>query len=379
MREKSNLGQTLSLVENLAAISQLNAPRSARRLAGQLRELEAAAKLFAAAGLVRKVQRPSPLDVRVAGIATASPPFKPFLSGYLYAAGAICQDVTIENNTVISGAQNSACSIGEMDYEGQHMRLALLAISQAYDLAEQALEDPIRRDVILMDIPLLLSRAMVVSCDGATNDAHWHAYLSTQERVLRFWKENRDRLYPWNPEGPMVMGIGSGRYGAVLQMASQDLRTKSGRRFVLEGELKSEQALQELIDKERALLGIGGQRFVEGLLSPFTRSAAYRLNIQSPRMEPAILAEQGVVGFHYKGAAGTSTRFVHFLGGKHPWSTTELDQIAGLLMGMSAIGGRVADPLPLLLARRGLQPLAGFLEHFGGQISEQMRNCSSWG
>ena len=125
---------------------------------------------------------------------------------------------------------------------------------------------------------------------------------------------------------------------------------------------------------ERAILSIGEQRFVQGLLGPFTRTAAYQLNIRSPRMEPAELADDGVVGFHFKGAQGTSARFAHVLGPPDAWPTRKIDEVAALLMAMSAIGGRQAQPLPLLLADRELAPLGNFLEHYARQVRHHLRS-----
>ena len=91
-------------------------------------------------------------------------------------------------------------------------------------------------------------------------------------------------------------------------------------------------------------------------------------------MEPATLAEEGVVGFHYKGAEGTAAKFAHVLGASDGWPARKLDQVAGQLMAMSAIGGRQAEPLPLMLARRDLQPLGPFLESYSREVRQHLRS-----
>ncbi len=109
----------IPLVRNLAVITQLHLPGTAGRLAQQSRDLEAAAPVFTRAGLVRKVHRPSPLNVRAAGIATATPARQRVMGGFLYAAGAVRLDLIVEDNRVATGAQDSVCEVDDIDYEDQ--------------------------------------------------------------------------------------------------------------------------------------------------------------------------------------------------------------------------------------------------------------------
>jgi hypothetical protein len=64
----------------------------------------------------------------------------------------------------------------------------------------------------------------------------------------------------------------------------------------------------------------------------------------------------------------------HMLGSPQAWTSDALDRVAGLLMSLSAIGGRQAEPLPVLLARRELQPLPHFLEHYALQVRSYLRS-----
>ena len=222
--------------------------------------------------------------------------------------------------------------------------------------------------------PLLASRSMVAPRDDAVHQSHRRAYTEALKAIETFWSEHRDRLRPWDPEGTTVVGVSGGRFGAILQLAQHDLRTRTGRTFLLPGERVDTDALQAVENKEEAILSIGERRFVQGLLGPFTRSAAYRLEVTSPRMEPGRLADEGIVGFHFKGSEGTSVRFAHLLGPSESWDSKSLDFVAGILMATSAIGGHRAEPLPLLLARRELRPLTGFLENFAREVRQHLQS-----
>ena len=366
--------QSVPLTGNLAMVTQLHLPGTAGRLAQQIRDLEAAAPAFSRAGLVRKIQRPRPLNVHAAGIATKVPGRARVMGGFLYAAGGVRLDVIVKDNRVATGTQDSVCEVDDIDHEDQRLRLQLISLRQAYELADAALTDGTRRDLIIVDTPLLLSRSMVAPRGDTAHQGHKAAYEAALETVENFWSYHKEHLYPWNEDGPVLVGVGSGRFGAVLQLAQQDIRTHAGRNFILGGESVAADALADIESMERAILSIGEQRFVQGLLGPFTRTAAYRLNIRSPRMEPGDLAEEGVVGFHFKGAQGTSARFAHCLGPADRWSSRKIDEVAGLLMAMSAIGGQQAQPLPLLLAERELAPLASFLEHYAREVRHHIRS-----
>lgn len=366
--------RNVPLTSNLAVVTQLHLPGTAGRLGQQIRDLEAAAPAFTRAGLVRKIQRPRPLNVHAAGIATKVPGRQRVMGGFLYAAGGVRLDVIVQDNRVATGTQGSVCEVDDIDYEDQRLRLSLISLRQAYELAHAALSDVTRRNLIILDTPLLLSRSMVAPKQDSAHRGHREAYEAALQRVESFWGEHKSQLFPWNENGPMLVSVGGGRFGAVLQLAQQDIRTKAGRQFILDGEIVETHALKEVDSMERAISSIGAQRFVQGILGPFTRTAAYRLNVRSPRMEPADLAEAGVVGFHFKGAQGTSARFAHMLGPAAGWPAKKIDELAGLLMAMSAIGGLQAQPLPLLLAERELAPLGGFLEHYVREVRHHLHS-----
>ena len=371
MSERSK-ERAVALTSNLALVTQLHLPGTAGRLGQQIRDLEAAAPVFTRAGLVRKIQRPKPLNVHAAGIATKVPGLQRVMGGFLFAAGGVRLDVIVKDNRVSTGTQDSVCEVDDIDYEDQRLRLSLISLRQAYELADAAMQDGARRSLVILDTPLLLSRSMVAPRDDAVHRGHRTAYEAALDSVQRFWSDHKERVFPWNEDGPVIVSVGGGRFGAVLQLAQQDIRTHAGRQFILESEPINTDALIDIEGMERAILSIGDKRFVQGLLGPFTRTAAYRLNIRSPRMEPADLAEDGVVGFHFKGAQGTSARFAHVLGPAEKWPARKLDEVAGLLMAMSAIGGQQAQPLPLLLAERELAPLSSFLEHYARQVRQHL-------
>ena len=102
-------------------------PGTVGRLLQQIRDLEQLAPLFVSAGLVKPIERPNPLNIKVAGIATRSATQKT-LGGFLYASAAVSLELTIKDNAVATSGQNSTTELDDIDFVNQSKRLALIQI-----------------------------------------------------------------------------------------------------------------------------------------------------------------------------------------------------------------------------------------------------------
>jgi hypothetical protein len=359
-----------TLAQTLAVQSQVHLPGTVGRLLKQIRDVERVAPLFVRAGLVRAVARPHPIDIRASGIATASSTRKT-IGGYLYAAAAARCDLLVEHNAVSTTGQDSACEIDDINYENQSIRLALAAMRQAYELADRAVTED-RSRIIFLDTALVMDRSMVPTAGRAGEPGYPAAYAATRETIESFWARNRDRLFPWNPSGPVIVGLASQRFGAIVQSAQQDLRQESGQSQVLPSEGVTREALAPLDGVREAILGVGERRFVHGILGSFTRTAAFRMNVQAPRMEPGNVVELGVIGLHFRAGQTTEPRLMQLVGDAPAWTTEAIDRIVGLCMALTAVGGTAATPLPVQLAERELTALGPFLEHYSRSVAGEL-------
>ena len=196
----SSHGSGRTLAQTLAIQTQLNLPGTAGRLLKQIRDLERVAPLFVQAGLVRPVTRPNPLNLRVGGIATRSTIVKA-LGGFLYAAAAVRMDLMVEDNSISTTGQDSACEIDDINYEEQSKRLQLIGIRQAYELADAAMRSDERFDLLVLDCPLVLNRSMVPLRESGSYAGHRAAYDQAIEAITRFWS---------------TTGVSAGRIGATV-------------------------------------------------------------------------------------------------------------------------------------------------------------------
>jgi hypothetical protein len=360
-----------TLAQTLAIQSQIHLPGTAGRLLKQIRDLERVAPLFVKAGLVRSVERPSPINARVSGIATRAATTKT-IGGFLYGAVAARCDLLVEHNAVSTAGQDSACEIDDINFENQSKRLALAAMRQAYELADRAVVEE-RARMIFLDTPLVMDRSMVPPSDRAGDEGYRAAYEATLAAIKAFWAKHRERLFPWSPNGPVIVGLASQRFGAVVQSAHQDLRLPEGRSQLLPTEGITCEHLAALDGMREAILGVGERRFVHGILGSFTRTAAFRMNVHAPRMEPGAVVDLGVIGLHFRAGQTTEPRLMQLVGDAPAWTAEAIDDVVGLTMALTAVGGTASAPLPVQLAERELNALGPFLEHYSRSVARELK------
>ena len=367
--------KTRSLAQSLAVQTQVHLAGTVGRMLKQIRDLEKAAPLFVEAGLVRSVDRPNPLTLNVAGISTRAVTRR-VAGGFLYAAAGVRVDLSVASNIVATRGEDSVCEIDDIDYEDQSKRYQLIAIRQAYELASRAIKSGEPFDLILCDCPLLLNRSMVAPEEGLRYAGLRTTYQETVDSINAFWRENRDRMFPWNRQGPVLAGLASDRFGAIIQISQQDMRTDQGRSHVLHAEDLAAGPMQQLAGVQAAISGVGERRFINGILGSFTRTAGFRMNTQTPRMEPQEVAGSGVVGLHYCAGPGTPPRLVQVIGDEPAWTASDLDELTGRLMALTVSGGKGAWPMPVQLAARQLATLDGFIEHYRAGVHGEMKKRS---
>jgi hypothetical protein len=360
-----------TLAQTLAVQTQIHLPGTIGRLLKQIRDLERVAPLFVKAGLVRPVDRPNPVNTRASGIATHASTTKA-IGGFLYGAAACRCDLLVEHNAISTAGQDSTCEIDDINFENQSKRLALAAMRQAYELADRAVVEE-RARLIYLDTPLVMDRGMVPPADRVGEEGYKAAYAATLEAIESFWSRHRQRLFPWHAEGPVVVGLAAERFGAIIQSAQQDLRLSEGRSQLLPSEHVDREHLLALDGIRDAILGVGERRFVQGILGCFTRTAAFRMNVHAPRMEPASVVELGVIGLHFQAGQTTQPQLMQLIGDAPAWNTSAIDEIVGLTMSLTAVGGAASAPLPVQLAERELNALGPFLEHYSRSVTGELK------
>jgi hypothetical protein len=361
-----------SLAQTLAIQTQIHLPGTVGRLLKQIRELEQIAPLFVKAKLVRSVPRAKLLNVKVAGIATHHTD-KTVAGGLLYISAGSRIDLSVDQNVVSTRDQDSVSEIDDIDFEDKSKRYQLIGMQQAYDLADRALQSGEHFDLILLDCPLLLNRSMEAPQQLSRYANYRRLYTETIKKIEEFWDKHRGAVYPWKQDGPKIAAIVSDRFGAIIHVSQQDLRTEEGRRHVLCTDELDQESLDLLSGARTSIAGIGERRFIRGILGNFTRTVAFRMSTQTPEMEPRALIGEGVVGWHYAAAPGTDPCLVQVIGDESAWTSSVCDELTGVLMSLTVLSGPYSLPLPMQLAQHELRALKPFLEHYQAGVRRSMQ------
>src|SRR5439155_8999897 len=121
-------------------------------------------------------------------------------------------------------------------------------------------------------------------------------------------------------------GIATERLGAIAAISQEDLRTPEGQQQLLKCDLPNAGILGDLNRQLASISGIGEKRFVRGILGTNSRTAAFRMNVQTPRMEPTNLVDDlGVVGCHYRSAVRADPLLAQLLGNDATWTKQHLN------------------------------------------------------
>ncbi|HGY3655971.1 TPA: hypothetical protein ACNVWL_006281, partial [Pseudomonas aeruginosa] len=349
-----------TLAQALAIDSQLGLPGSAGRLLKQIRDIEHVAPIFRDAGLIKGVKRPAVVNLTVSGIASHSCIHRA-LGGFIYASAAVRTDLTIQDNKVGTAGSDSVSELDDIDFEAQRKRLDLVEMRHCYALVERLLKQGGSANLILIDTPLFIDREMVPL---KRNARHWAEFEKTRDVIEQFWQKNRKALFPWNPEGPVLVSILAERFSAIVSIARQDLRTEDGRKHILINDGFAPESAAMLEGLEARLSGIGDMRFINGILGNFTRTIAFRMTENRSRMEPASEVSQGVIGFHFRSARASQIKMAQLAGEESDWDSALLDTVASRLMILDMQSQKKAMPLPQLLSRQQLNILEKFSAYY---------------
>lgn len=362
--------KTTNLAQSLAIDSQLRLPGSAGRLLKQIRDIEQVAPLFRDAGLVKSVKRPTVVNLTVSGIASRSCIHRA-LGGFIYASAGVRTDLTIQDNKVSTSGTDSVSELDDIDFEAQRKRLDLVEMRHSYALVEKLLQQGVNTNLILIDTPLFIDREMIPL---KRNVRHWAEYEKTRDTIEQFWRAHRNTLFPWDPEGPVLVSILAERFSAIVSIAKQDLRTDEGRKHILTTDGFVSEATSALDGLNDRLIGIGDTRFINGILGNFTRTIAFRMTENRSRMEPASEVSHGVIGFHFRSARASQIKMAQLAGEEKDWDSTLLDVVASRLMILDMQSQKKAMPLPQLLGQQQLTILEKFSAYYWQGLNEALRN-----
>jgi hypothetical protein len=366
--ENGDKKRDISIANSLVAKVQLGLPSTVAKLGSKMRFIDQIAPKLRNSGVIRPITKKVPLTLNVTGIATASKTI-PAFGGILYSAGALRQDLSIQDGVVYQTFQDSLVDIDEADDIDVTQKLKFVHITQMYDLLEVLINETDRPELVIVDTPLLLERsdAPIESYEELHSD-----YISCKERIEQFWQEYKNEIYPFNSCGIKIVSVSTKRFGSVFY----GLNSEQTDKYMID--LLDTQVLSGFSMSFNKIKKVGVKKLLHGVLTRRTRTAAYEYDLLTSdnRLEPQFVRELGVINFHFRAGMRTMPLLVEIIGHKGDWSSESIDQLTSDLISLYTIDQLKALPLPLWYASHGLKPIktGTIIQYYKSQAQEMIKN-----
>lgn len=363
------------LAQEITAQIQLGLFGTVGKLSRQLRAIDRIAPRLKDGGIIRKIEVNRDKRRRAVGISSASRGINAF-GGLLYAVGAVAHEITVAGSDISHTSQQSRLDVGDMSFLESDRRIKWKMFSLVYDLLEDIFAQDSLPDTIILDIPLVMGRAVYAQIleDSETDTLLRNEIGVLRDKLENFWERNLSKCYPFNPEGPLVVTLARRRFGSLLSLIEkkgQDISPDP-----IDGEI------ERLIKTEWVkVLSVGIERVLRGILVPEHRTAAFdqEQNLVDKWAFPQTLVRQGSLSFHYlTGLRGEPVQ-VETLGAASVWTgaggAPSLDAVAGNLIALTYFDHKQSLPLPLWYAQQAVEVVKkkGLLEFYKQEALRAMR------
>ncbi len=339
--------KSIELAKEITATMTLRLPGTVGKIANKMRYVDTKAPELLKGGIIRSIPEGKFEQVKAIGISSISNSLQAF-GGVLYGAAALRHDISLAGNRVTETFQDSRIDINEMNYLDTKQRLTWKEYKLVYELLEDVLTDSSLPDIIILDVPLTLQRTEQSNkLEVEEIKSEWDDTLA---RVQAFWEKHLSKIFPENPEGPMLVALTRRYFGAALHAIKEKGKDASPEEI--------DPAAINLISQNWGRLEeVGIMRIVRGLLRAGKRSAAYyyeALGAALQRSEPKLVSGYGLLGLHTQIGFKTPVWQVETIGGTEHgrWSSEKIDHMCSLIAYLTLYDSPKMLPLPLWYAKK---------------------------
>lgn len=363
------------LAQEIAAQIQLGLFGTVGKLSRQLRAIDRIAPRLKEGGIIRKLSIDRATGRRSVGLSAAHRKIGAF-GGLLYAIGAVTHELTTAGSDISHSDQQSTLSVGDMTLLESDRRLKWKTYGLIYDLLDGIFSAGNLPDLILLDIPLIMGRAVYAQAleDAETDAKLRNEVTELRDRLEAFWDRYIDRCYPFDPGGPKVVTLNRGKFGSLLRLFKA--RGQEISPDPIEGEV------ERLIRTEWVqVLSVGIDRVLRGILAPEHRTAAFdrEMDPLDKQAFPQALIRKGGIGFHYLTGLRGQPAQVETLGAATVWrdcgGAEALDGLTADLVALTYFDHRHSLPLPLWFAQQAVDVVKqkGLLEFYKREALRTMQ------
>jgi hypothetical protein len=360
--------------QSIVANIQLGLPATVSRLSSKMRFIDKIAPALKEGGVVRNIELLAPLTIKASGIAATNRTSNAF-GGMLYVAGAVRQDILIDEGSIYKTRQESIVDVDEIDDLDNQKKLTFIDMINVYKLLADLMEDDEKPELVLVDVPLLLQQQDVPLSERKDLEK---VYKQCVDTIEEFWNKHKEKIYPFNDNGIKIASVSNKRFGAVIFALTQD-KIKYVVDDIDRNIIKNMNSIMPKLQE------VGIKRLLTGILVKRTRTAAYEISRISEeernRLQPQSVGKYEMVGMHIKAGNTTPPMLVEVLGSKQVWTTEMLDELASQIISLIAFDQKKAMPLPLWYAKYALKPVEAtnngrnvILEYYKIQAREMLQN-----
>jgi hypothetical protein len=338
--------KSIEIAQEITATMSLRLPGTVGKIANKMRYIDKKAPEFLTGGFIKPIPDMNFKNIKAIGIASISNNIQAF-GGILYGSAALRHDVIISGNKVIDTFQDSRIDINDMNYFESKQRLVWKEYKLVYQLLNDLFQEKELPDLIILDLPLILKRTdQSNKLEIEEIKEEWDDVL---EIINKFWKNNLSKVFPENPNGPIIISLSEKYFGAAVYGIKEKEKMSSPE------EINAE--LISLIKNEwEQLKEVGILRTLKGLLRSGKRTVSYyydSLGIDT-RAEPKIINNYGLVGLHLQVGVRTPIWQIETLGSREGelLNTQDIDRISSLVSYLTLYDNPKILPLPLWYAKR---------------------------
>ncbi|MEH7372491.1 hypothetical protein [Priestia megaterium] len=356
-----------SIAKSLLANVQLGLPGTVTKLSAKMRFIDHIAPILKNSGVIRSLSSLPSLSIRVSGIATAHNTV-PAFGGVLYSAGAVRQDLYVNNGSIYQTYQDSLVDIDEADDIDISKKLKFVHMEQVYELLDMIIREEERPQLVVVDTPLLLERS---DEPIESHEQLYRDYKRCMENINQFWALHKEHIYPFNPNGLRIVSLHRSRFGAVFYGLT------SNKKHYLIDEIDNH-ILENVSNSFDRIKKVGVKKLLHGVLTRRSRTAAYEYEILTDdnRLEPKSVRELGLINYHFRSGLQTLPFLAEVIGSKKDWTTEMIDQLTEDIIALFTIDQPKALPLPLWYATYALKPITNgaILQYYKTQAREMIKN-----
>jgi len=336
-----------SVAEEIAAEIQVAAAEEVERLKQVGESAKALEQQLRDGNVLRSVSSDETEHV-VSAVSTAKAS-RPAFSGLLFGVVAVRIDMTVEGSKIKDVNRDTRSRIELCDFGDSTRRIRWEARGLATELIDATLDREPEPNIVVYDNSLTITRQDLLTYDDSPATDDWEDLL---ESLDEFWSSTYETLYPWNDDGPLIVGLSKMRANLLFTALRNVGRADGEGPEAFLSDITPEVA--KAVDSQREQIKeVGPNRIIHMALNGRERTLAYPFEQSSldRRWLPSELQSLGVQGMFYRPTNESDPLHLEIPGAIEVHDNSRLEDYLQIFSDLFWLS-HVDIPVPVWYARR---------------------------